>query len=365
MISQIKYSLNQIEIEYLTNLINLPNKFSYELAHIIYSKDYIEFLSNCEDFICVLFYKNDEDKDEDNLQKIEGFILGHVNLLYVQNANNKLINKLSMYKEHKKFDYTPCLFIDFIYTSDDLSVKDIMYNLSFFGNGNCIYKLDKDISYSTFIKKYYYYYRPININLLKNLNILNEEIVTDTFTKVYNTFTYPIDFNKNKIIKLNEKLSNDEFEMIFYKLIEYNFINFEISHEINYNNLKNICDSDLFYKFFIYDDITNELTDFVCFKKFKFYNSDTQLLCDNAHFLMGFFDSYNSQYMYDINEYICMFAHRNNLFDIMTITDNLYSSSINKKKLNTKFLKSIKKEYYYDENIDLCKLKHEYINFDI
>lgn len=365
---KIKFSLTLLEIEHLTKLINLPNKFSYELGQISYSEDYIEFLSNQEDFICVFFYKDDDDDDEDvvdddyDIKNINAFVLGNTNMLYVQNSKtkyNKLLNNLSDdFFISEKFDYTRCLFIDFFYIDNEyLSLKDITCNLKF-NFENCIYKLNKNIE-SSFLKRYYYY-RPINLDLLKNLNILNDVIVTNTFTKVYNTFTYPISFNKNKVIKLNEKLSNENLEILIYKLLEYNFVNFEILCDINENFIKNILNSDLFYKFFIYDKTTNDLTDFVCFKKFQFVDDKNK--CDNAHFYMGFYEYNNLQYKYDINEYICMYASKHKLFDMMTITDNINNK---KQKINTKFLKSIKKEYYYDTNLDLFELNYEHINVSI
>lgn len=208
--------------------------------------------------------------------------------------------------------------------------------------------------YKNFFIKKTYYYRPINLELLSETNILHKNTLTNTFIKVYNTFSYPIIYKENKVIKTC--FNDDIFDIIEYNLLKYNSCS-DIFNNVTYKDIKNIFHDDLFYKFLIYDKHTNKLTDFICLIPTLYGNKNDKQMCRNAHFYLGFFQSQDLQYKYNLLEYICYYANEHDLFDMMTILDEINSNC----KLSSKFFKSIKKKYYYDIDINIHKLEHEII----
>jgi hypothetical protein len=382
MISQIKYNLTNEEISYILHLLNLPDKFSYELANIHYSRNFIDFLVKNNEFTCILFFDNfDETNFEFEIYNAQSIILCHKTKLFLQNQSNKLhieLNDLFNLRRNinKKYDELDTLYIDFFYINKDFNTRyylhSIINNLKVNFN-NCIFNLKRytTIFNQKFFAKNFYYYRPINLEKCKEINILDNEILSKSFIKVYNTFSYPLNYNLNKVICFNPQLNNIDFDNLFelieFKLLTYNFSCSNIFNKITYDQIKNLFNDDTFYKFLIYDKNSNELTDFLCFipniyTKSNNDNNDNDNLikCRNAQFYIGFFNSTNLQYKHDILEYICDYASKNDLFDTMTILDNIKS----KDKVSTKFFKSIKKQFYFSTNLNLKHLNEEnvYLN---
>jgi len=353
MILQIKDTLTFDEINYLLQIINKTDKFSYEFAHVLHSFDFIEFLVNNPNFLCILFYDNYTFNL--NIRNIKGFMLGHTSLMYSQTSQNKLRLTVTKKNDYKEFDYAHIFFVDYfnIVSNENKYTffEKIQHNLNITLNElhleSCIFKLNSEINDKNLIKKYYNF-RPINLDLLSKIGILNNNYVKDPINKVYNTFTYPMTFNKHKIIQMNPNKDDVDLNSLFYSLIEYNLQNYEMCSNITFDELEEIFENDIFYKFLVYDKDTGILTDFVCFVKNTCSNSSMDLYCKNVHFYFGIFLSDNVQYKYDILEYICYYACTNQLFDMMTILDD-----INKPKISTKFLKTIKKDYYYNTNLNL------------
>jgi len=360
MIFQIKYNLTLNEINYLLDFINSKNdKFCYELGYLNYSFSFIDFLTKNNDFICIYLYDENSPKidlDYKNDDSLYGFILARKTKLYIQDHMSIDINIKKMTKEFSGFEI---LYIDFIYLKPNFNT-----NFSF----NTIKdKLKDEFEYyiynisrcnQSFLCKKYYYYRPIILDILDKINILNKHILTDTFTKVFNTFTYPMNFNQDKIIKFNPVINEDEMKLIEKRLLLYQTFNFQVFNLIEYKEILNIFQNNAFYKFLIYDSYTNELSDFVCLVSNEYLSSfqNDGNKCINAHFYTGFFnysdfsDYSDIAYKYHILEYICYYAKQNNLFDMMTILDDL-----TKCKISTKFLKSIKKKYIMENNLNLNK----------
>lgn len=357
---KIKYNLKQHEIKFILNILNSPDKFSYELAQIYYPIDYIEYLINQKHFVCIIFYNVDSveglnDINDEDTHLIKCFVLGKKATICKQisdklniNLNNYFIFKQNVKKvvNEQNFEKRDTLLVDYIGINAKNKyslLNDIKYNLEF-NFHNCIYKLNNDISYA--FNKKYYYYRPINLDILQKTNILCENILTNKFIKVYNTFSYPLIFKNTKSINLNPLITEKEIKSICSRVNNYNLKNFEIYREITEDEISNIFNFDggLFHKFLIYNKY-NELTDMVILMKNKYNSADKT--CDNVHYYIGMFENSDIQYKYDILEFICFYGSEYKLFDIMTIIDDISS-----KKLNTKFLKSIKKEYYYECNMD-------------
>ena len=137
--SKIKYELKEDEIKYVLNIINSFDKFSYELAQISYEIDYIEYLMNQKDFVCVFFYEMNEVviEEKNELDEIKAFVLGKKVCIHQQPILNKLKIKLTNDKNAEKFkdfEKIDCLFVDYIgiNAKNKFSLlKDIKYNLQF------------------------------------------------------------------------------------------------------------------------------------------------------------------------------------------------------------------------------------------
>lgn len=398
MIYKIKSQFTLSETSVLLQLINKSDNFSYELSHLTYSIEYLNFLINQDGFVCILVYESNSfsplfennliaflfcntknvfiknklpelNKEFQKITDIQFDVIEELANIENESENKEVTNKneikeLTNIKNDNKiieeFDIKKdVLIVNLMYVSKESNSFKLFTNLHKFIYDNFIHSLL--VTNKQFIKQFtkkYYYYRPLNFDILQKMKILYiDSPTTDIFTKVYKTFSYPINFNSTKIIKYN-KIIDDSQILDLYNTFNTNLHeNYDLFKEITLDDFKEIFKNDCFSKFFIYDSNTNKITDFVCFLNSFFTIPNTFLYCKNAQYYMGIYLNKNIQYKYNIIDYIAKYIKENELFDIITVCDDLSKY----KNISTKFLKSIKKQYFSHVNLNLQNTNPKFV----
>jgi hypothetical protein len=197
-----------------------------------------------------------------------------------------------------------------------------------------------------------FYYRPIYINRIINCNIFSQ--CTDNYykllKKIYNTFSYNVSFINNITIEFfTDNNSNDKLlaELLSDSLNNYNTKNLEVFVYIDANTMYNILKNPLFYKFIIRDN-DNAIVDFVCMQSSYITNNfNSDIYCKNGNYYCSFYSDSSPNHISYILEVISEYCYKNDIFDVITLSDFLSGDESN-------YFKIIKKctKYYYINNLE-------------
>lgn len=354
----------------IVNFINI-NDSGFKINDISLLKNYIYFkIIKC--------YKNDtDDICAVVILKRQKLFIKHDNYFkfynsvcvdYIckrQNIKNNIDNDNVIYEDSipLKTIFSDDLEIDdiinisistFIKMYDENNLLCYIYNLNFKKN---IFGEVDEIDKNTLFSKKYFYYRPIYIdkliesNILDNLSDSNKNI----FKKIYNTFSYHRSFLKNVNIefivntdKYNEYDLYDLAKELSDKLLEYNKKTKDAFDYIDKDEMFDILNSPLFYKFIIRNN-NNEIVNFVCIRWFYITNNKTtnKIYSKNGKYYCNFYSNPSSLYISYILEAVSEYCYQKNILDIITLEDFFTGD-------DTNYFKIIKKcsRYYYIKNIN-------------
>jgi hypothetical protein len=361
-IFQSKQIINENEfIEYVNQVINTNDiKLIYSIVksnhymflpfinqynHIKVSCDLLDYFLK-PNSLSIAFYQSGE---------LVAFLTANKKDLCIR-ENNDIINKDDFFKSYKnlffdifaiskQINHTP-----FYYYILDIALKEyyIKHNeLLYCGT----YKINKKLSLPT-ISRHHLFFRPLKVKKLLDANIIKVTDINDIslLTKLYNTFSYPINFINVIQLQYFQNLKdwtqdeiNSVVDILYEKLIVYNQQHCNIYNKIHKIDLKNTLDNNVFHKFIIRDN-DNTILDFVCL-----YSTTNDNIIDGIMFQMFFnkSDTYSISHTLECVYEYCFF---NNLFDIITLPNFLHIKQYQYRTF--KLLLKNQTFYYYIYNIE-------------
>lgn len=196
-----------------------------------------------------------------------------------------------------------------------------------------------------------YYFRPFNIKLLTDMNLLNPVYNKPSYDKVYNSFSYIKNMFNNKTLEYYNGNGCDQ-DMIDYISLILNNSNsntYDI-YDIKSNiDLIKIFNNPSFHIFILKEhDI---VTDFVCTFELDIFSKQTKQTCKNGFIYTSFYHFNSLNYKKCLLEYIFKYCKEQNIYDMVTITD-LYGLT-DKEYYTMKFIKNHCYLYYYMYNVSL------------
>lgn len=301
--------INEILLFINNNYISGHDDFKY-----IYTFDLLNIY--CRDSIILEFYPKKN-------TKVVGYIIGkRTTLTYFDKCSEFLeVNFLCLTYNLRNLRLAP--FIINCLTKESI----INYGLS---AGHCT--INSDIKSPYFSKKNFYH-RMINIDNLTENGFINYDINSKdlhVLKKVYNSFSYKINSNKNKCVILINDNNKDLYKYRIHEgYKEYSKRTYDIYLDTNLEDIYCILSNKSFYNFVIVDSC-DYLKGFISF--FKLDTNTKKGIYSNGFYYKMFFsdnlDDYNIiDYLELVNEYI----YRNNIFDVITFADHF---DINYEKMN-------------------------------
>lgn len=339
------YILRETDDLLLQTILMFINNTSYRNIKTEYSQNFLQYLVKCN--ICMIFYDDVIKQDT---------ILGVVFFKICDNISIKQYNTSDFTNNQK------CLYINWMFLSNRLRGKNNIIKITeiikkhYIRDINyIIYKTNRYIN-KTLLYEELYYYRPINIDKLIEQNMIKNEIDPIILKKIYNTFSYTPAFLKNYTIELITSCNHN------YNLEELsNFITHELHKEYEVfenfivNELIEIFDNDLFYKFIIRDQVTQEIQSFVCLYNVTFSKNDHTLfeqekLINSVVCCIFVKDTKDTTEKSYTLEMISEYCYKNNICDMITIT-NFLNIKLQEYK-NFKLINSKIDNIYYIEKVN-------------
>ena len=306
---QLDYSILNIDDlsdEQLNNMIEFINN-NYIISdndefRLIYTLDLLKFY--CRDTIILEFYPKDSDS-----KRVVGYIMG------------KRVN-ISLY--NKDFKCLDVNFLCVIPTLRNLGLSSYMINsltkesIDKYGIGSAHYTISSRINSPSFCKKQCYH-RLINIEKLKDSNFFNSDININIYKKVYNTFSYHIDFNnKYRVNMIHNELDLELIEKLYNKYIDYAKKTYDIYDKITFDEFEDTFENDAFYHFIVYDAYDN-IVSYVSLFRLDTLNYKKDIDYRSGYLYNMFFNKSirKENVLESVHEYI----YKNNVFDVTTFSD--------------------------------------------
>lgn len=191
-----------------------------------------------------------------------------------------------------------------------------------------------------------YYYRPLNIDKLLDMKMLNETFQSISKKKVYTSFSYNKNLFTNKTLEFyNGNGCDNNLLHDVYNKISVN--NYEIYDIKTVEDLQRMFGSKDFYIIVLKRDDT--ITDVIILFRLDIYYKKTKQLCKNGFIYIHSYEHNILDYKKHLLEYIFSYLYHNNTFDSITITDLF--NIIDKEYHNMKFIKEYSTLYYYMYNM--------------
>ena len=346
--------INESDIKLNYNIVN-TNHYMFlpyinQNNHMEISGDLLNYFLK-PNSLSMAFYKNGE---------LVAFFTANKKELCVR-ENKDIINKDDFFKSYKNliFDIfaiskqintTP-----FYYYILDIALKEyyIKHNqLLYCGT----YKITKKLTLPS-ISRQHLFFRPLQIKKLLDESAIRATDINNIslLTKLYNTFSYPINFINDIQLQYFQNLKdwtqdeiNDIIDILYEKLIRYNQQHYNVYNKIDKTDFKNILDNNAFHKFIIRDN-DDTILDFVCLYSTT-YSTTNNNIVDGIMFQM-FFNNPNINNISYTLECIYEFCFFNNLFDIITLPNFLPLKPYQYKTFKLLLKKQI--FYYYIYNISM------------
>lgn len=221
-----------------------------------------------------------------------------------------------------------------------------------------IYTVGQKLQIQPFSLKVYYH-RPINIDNMYNVGLLDKYYMSEIPKCIYSSFNYNYELTQLKTLEYIDKkefklgIYKDERDNIESKLNEWLDSKMNI-YEIR-ENLWEILEGDAFEIFIIRNQKTNDITDFVVmYKMNSVLKSDKTISCKNGYLYMYFFESESRDDCIDILEWIGSLCKEKNILDSMIIMQPFEGS--NNQYIRRKYLLGTGFLNYYFYNIELYNI---------
>jgi hypothetical protein len=342
--------INESDIELNYNIVNTNHymflPFINQNNHTEISCDLLNYFLK-PNSLSIAFYKNGE---------LVAFFTGNKKELCIR-ENNNIISKSDFFKSYKN------LIFDIFAISKEINTTPFYYYIldvalkEYYTTHNQLlycgtYKITKKLTLPS-TSRQHLFFRPLKIKKLLDENIIRLTNINNIslLTKLYNTFSYPINFIDNVQLQYFQNLKDwtqdeidDIIDILYEKLISYNQQNYNVYNKIDKMDFKNVLDNNVFHKFIIRDN-NDTILDFVCV-----YSTTNNNIIDGIVFQMFFNKSDINSISYTL-ECIYEFCFFNNLFDTITLPNFL-----NLKPYQYRTLKLLLKKqifYYYIYNISM------------
>lgn len=317
-------------LDFINNNYITSNNNNYKL---IYTIDLLDFY--CNNAIIIEFHAKNNDR-------VIGYIIGkkeniQINKDIIKYIDILEVNFLCIYIKLRNIGISSYM----IAILSKISIS--LYNIPV-----AHYTICTDIKSPYFCIKDFYY-RPINIDKLYNVNFFNMKVNIETHKKTYNTFHHNNNIFTIKCINgnsLNEHKHPKLIDTLYLLYKDYTFKSYIICENIDINTFKKSFFNNAFTHFIIYknDKIISYIS---MFKLDTLYNNKTTYSSGFLYY-MFFLDNSIIESFNLISEYI--YIHK--LFDLITFSDifNIDYSKI-------KCLQGSGLLKYYLFNISSCNIE--------
>ncbi len=305
--------IKKIDEILLDKIFRFIKNNSYKNVKKEYSKEIIQYLIKYH--TCILFYENNENNNE-NDKNTDIDIKNILGIVFF-----KITDKLSIKENNIN---TKCLYINWMFLCNKLYGKKSVTMILEIIKQNCIYedikyiiyKTDRNINKKLFYKKYSYY-RPINVNKLLEQDMIQNDNDENVLKKVYNTFSYPIEFLKNYNVEMVSSSCNYNVKDLSCFINDELYREYEIFEKFDEKELCELLDNDIFYKFVIKDIETDEIECFMClYKVLDTYFDQEKLINGIVCCIFVKNTIKNKSY---VLEMISEYCYKNSIFDMVTI----------------------------------------------
>lgn len=323
-------------------------------------KDIIEFINNyyivgesnfklcytinllkfyCKNTLILEFYPKNKDT-------IIGYIIGKKEKLNIKNKTS--------------IDILEVNFLCLIPKLRNLSVAPYMINcltkesINKFNIGVAHYTINSPIK-SPYISKKQFYHRMLNIDNLIKTKFISEYIdehSNQILKEIYNKFeyqdTFNTEYNDHRVILLKNSNQIHVKSRIYDLYKEYAKNTYDIHQEISLEEINEILDNKDFYNFIILDGVDATVA-FISF--FRLDTNTNNGSYKNGYYYKMFFKHENV--ILDSLEFINEYIYRNNIFDVLTLTDTF--KNLNKMKC----VKGTGNLKYYLYNMSSIKIDND------
>lgn len=309
------------------------NNFSYKYTTSLFRY----FLG--EDSLSFAFYPK-------NKKNMIGFICCVHKELHINTQKcNKIINSIEVN------------FLCLVPQLRNLHISSHMINI--LTKESLLYYEDVDCGFyttSTLLKKPYfsrkfYYFRPLNIDALLDIKLLNDSYNTIVKKKVYNSYSYIKNMFKNKTIEFynGSEPESDIMYKIYIKLNLNDIKEYQLYDIKYYEDFKKMFSNKDFYIFVLKKNGT--VTDFICIYRLDIYSRVNNKECKNGILYYTLYEMDNIEYKKSVLEYIFSYCNTHKLFDAITILEHLGLTE--KEYYCMKFIKGRSLYYYmYNRTMD-------------
>ncbi len=217
------------------------------------------------------------------------------------------------------------------------NIKD--YFVGYYTTGDIIN--NKPICNKTYIHRY------INFDNLYNLEQISKSKYTPLHKKYYSKFVYPDNFKQFKISTI---INENQIDEIVNKINLYNKEHFDIYEYVSNTNIKDINNSNVFYKFIIMDN--NNIIAFINFYKLDILNKNKNNLVRTLYLHYYFCNGNIVDYLELIGEYL----NKNDICDMFLI--NLFDENV-----PSRYVKGNGILYYNLYNVNHFDIKEQKIKY--
>ena len=174
------------------------------------------------------------------------------------------------------------------------------------------YTIGETIKSPSFGKKQMYH-RPVNINNLVMGGFFN--VPVKQYERLYNTF------GSLRKVKYSSGIDNPDLaKLLEGKLADYYKKTYSVYDYKDASAISNILMSTAFHNFEFYGD-NEELTDFISLYRLDSHNQTNGRYYKNGYLFLIYLSSDDPKYIYGIMEAIVAHCLKNNVVDVITLTD--------------------------------------------
>ncbi len=195
-----------------------------------------------------------------------------------------------------------------------------------------------------------YIHRYINFTELINLQQINQKKNTALYKKYYSKFVYPDNFTKYKV---NTVIHENQIDEITDKLNIYQNKHFDIYENVSSNNIRDLNNSNAFYKFVITDN--DNIIGFISFFKLDILNKKINKLVRTLYLYYYFCNGNFIDYL----EYIGEYLHKHDICDMFLMNlfdDNVPSRYVKGNGLLYYNLHNVKHFDIKEQRVKLCMI---------
>lgn len=309
-----------IKFEEIVDFINNNYIVGGSNFKLCYTLDLFKFY--CKNALVLEFYPKGK-------ETIVGYIIGKKEKLNIKKriSKEKDQNKVNLDCEVSLIDILEVNFLCLTPKLRNLHVGPYMINcltkesISNFNIGIAHYTINSPIK-SPYISKKQFYHRMLNIDNLIKTKFISEDINEDSLKllkNVFNTFEYQNTFkdvNEDRVILLKNSNQIDIKSRIYNLYKEYAKNTYDIHQEVSLEELNEILDNKDFYNFIILDGMDSTVA-FISF--FRLDTTTDNGTYKNGYYYKMFFK--NENVIIDSLEFINEYIYKNDIFDVLTLTD--------------------------------------------